>query len=147
MDVIEAPRMFQCHWCTTDFEFKPNHGGSNRFKVCGECLAIQAEFGKLIPRNLMSNYNITPIRYARMLVEQDFRCKCCRGEGKLIIDHDHRCCPLVSAGYSNSKAWKRPYSCGKCVRGLICRRCNTLVGYYETGGRELFNQVAAYAGP
>lgn len=35
---------------------------------------------------------------------------------KLVVDHDHACCPLAR------------YSCGKCVRGLICGRCNMAAG-------------------
>ena len=34
------------------------------------------------------------------------------------IDHDHECCP-------------GPYSCGACVRGLLCGACNQGVGYFR----------------
>jgi len=36
------------------------------------------------------------------------------------IDHDHSCCP---------KGPKR--KCGKCVRGVLCQRCNHIVGNLE----------------
>lgn len=34
------------------------------------------------------------------------------------IDHDHRCCPGER-------------SCGKCIRGVLCTRCNTYLGHLE----------------
>lgn len=33
----------------------------------------------------------------------------------LHVDHDHRCCPTQKA-------------CGKCFRGMLCRRCNLTLG-------------------
>lgn len=42
-------------------------------------------------------------------------------ERKLHVDHDHACCPGIK-------------SCGKCVRGVVCNRCNSAIGVYE-GGR------------
>jgi len=41
-------------------------------------------------------------------------------EASLHVDHDHNCCNGVK-------------SCGKCVRGIICNRCNKAVDKYETG--------------
>ena len=32
------------------------------------------------------------------------------------IDHDHTCCPDYT-------------TCGKCLRGLLCRDCNLLIGH------------------
>jgi hypothetical protein len=38
----------------------------------------------------------------------------------LCVDHDHACCPGEP-------------TCGKCVRGILCIRCNWHVGMLETG--------------
>ena len=40
----------------------------------------------------LSTYGLTSIDYIKMLVAQDFRCKMCDKEGRLVIDHDHNCC-------------------------------------------------------
>ena len=39
----------------------------------------------------------------------------------LSIDHDHRCCPGKRDGRKHRRA------CGKCIRGLLCPRCNKLL--------------------
>lgn len=73
---------------------------------------------------LKTQYSITLEQYTELLVAQDYKCAICgrpedENPTRLCIDHDHSCCP------SSKK------SCGKCVRGLLCRMCNTVIGYYQ----------------
>jgi hypothetical protein len=45
---------------------------------------------------------------------------------RICVDHDHACCP------KQVKATAK--TCGKCIRGLLCFRCNTSLGYVEKFG-------------
>jgi len=71
---------------------------------------------------LQRTYGISDERYTEMLELQGGVCKICLlpGEAKgerrpLHVDHDHACCPSSR-------------SCGSCVRGLLCQRCNKALG-------------------
>lgn len=90
--------------------------------------------------HLLRNFNMTVEQYDAMLESQGGLCKICRlpetklhpvsGEPiRLAVDHDHKCCPGVK-------------SCGKCVRGLLCARCNQTVGHLEKAG--IADAVAKY---
>jgi hypothetical protein len=70
----------------------------------------------------LSRYGLTEADFDKLLESQDYRCGMCRSEfedGLTHIDHDHGCCQ------------ERNGSCGKCVRGLLCHRCNIALGYVE----------------
>lgn len=70
--------------------------------------------------NYSKRYGLTKDKLRKMYVTANNTCACCKKEtNKLHIDHDHRCCPGAN-------------SCGKCVRGLICIKCNTTIGFIET---------------
>lgn len=65
----------------------------------------------------LANYNLTEHAFTQMLDSQDGACICGThiDVASAYIDHDHACCP-------------REGSCGQCVRGLLCRNCNTALG-------------------
>lgn len=72
---------------------------------------------------LRCTFNITLDQYNAQLVKQGDACAICgtldpRGKGGFHVDHDRRCCP-----------GKR--SCGLCVRGLLCTRCNVGIAMFN----------------
>lgn len=77
-------------------------------------------------------YGITVDEYCALLDRQDGACALCRRPAgstfELGVDHDHACCP-----------GKR--SCGKCVRGLLCDRCNRGLGYFRDDPEALLRAV------
>lgn len=87
--------------------------------------------------NLEKNYGLTLTDYEVLLSEQGGGCAICGGQpggpgkgGKSFhVDHDHVCCPGVG-------------SCGKCVRGLLCSNCNTMLGLAKENPRTLLSAVA-----
>jgi len=83
--------------------------------VCRSCRSAQPK-----PRahSELERYGITPEQFRKMLRDQKGRCGICSRKFSGLtrrpsIDHDHECCP----------AGKR--ACGRCVRGLLCSRCNS----------------------
>ena len=73
-------------------------------------------------RLLGIRYGLSRGAWNRLLELQGGCCAICRdmpGEQGFVVDHDHRCCPGV-------------YTCGMCVRSLLCSKCNFAVGHLET---------------
>lgn len=98
------------------------------FPNCKSCtLMISRDRRKIMPTEQarhsrsakFKRYGITEGEYISMLRLQNNRCKICGGVNQdgsdLAVDHDHYCCP------GNE-------SCGQCIRGLLCRKCNSGIG-------------------
>jgi hypothetical protein len=61
---------------------------------------------------LARRYALSSARVIEMLTSG---CVVCGSTKRLEFDHDHACC----SGYK---------SCGKCVRGVLCSKCNRVLG-------------------
>lgn len=90
----------------------------------------------------LKRHGLTLEQYEEMLFAQGGRCKICSREPRLnrsgflrrfSIDHDHKCCP-------------GKYSCGKCVRGLLCYSCNSGLGQFEDNPEWLREALRYLAG-
>ena len=107
------------------------HEGNHR-KDCGhpECNGKHAEaipaaercLGA-VKRKRESNqswrkHNLTWEQYQELQARFDGLCWVCLSAKGMHIDHDHACCP-------------RRHSCGECVRGWLCARCNTGLAFME----------------
>jgi hypothetical protein len=69
-------------------------------------------------RKIERTYGIDADQYRALLELQDGKCAICFDcpeNRALSVDHNHDCCPGST-------------SCGKCVRRLLCSRCNSMLG-------------------
>jgi hypothetical protein len=114
--------------------------GRNKEKPCDECRLAsnkyrrekrQFDVDKLgyDPRRF-KRHNITKEIYDSLLNKYDGKCWICKEIKASVIDHDHSCCTGV-------------WSCGKCVRGVLCSNCNTAIGLLKDR-KELLNEAKKY---
>lgn len=95
--------------------------------------------------HLRAKYGLTAESYQAMFDAQGGRCAICQvhhsettdiGRGgkrvHFAVDHDHTCCP-------------GKVSCGKCIRSLLCRSCNTGIGHFKDDA-ALLAKAADYLG-
>lgn len=89
----------------------------------GQCKDCRAVSSRTIKYTL-------PVSWIHDTMEdQDGVCAICGEEDPfLVIDHDHSCCPGITA-------------CGLCVRALICRDCNFGLGHFHDDPDRLTRAV------
>jgi hypothetical protein len=82
------------------------------------------------------HHGMTDVQFVDMWLDQDGLCALC--SAPLVphskgthIDHDHACCPGT-------------YSCGKCVRGILCWPCNRALGSFEQVGPGWLLRASRY---
>lgn len=110
-DLTPLREMRECpvNGCGGRFSVKLSRSG-----VCRRCSSTARRFS-LSPEQLIALFS-------------DNICSnpgCGETEG-LHIDHDHSCCPRGAVKKESARS-----SCGKCVRGLLCRNCNLALGQLE----------------
>lgn len=97
-----------------------------KLTYCKDCSKLVGHSGNL------KRYGLTTEDYIDLEKSQDGLCKVCKEPEKqkrrLSVDHDHNCCSGAS-------------SCGKCIRGLLCFRCNAILGQLNDDIEILQNMI------
>jgi hypothetical protein len=84
-----------------------------KLTYCKECSKLVGHSANL------KRFGLTVESYIDLEKSQNGLCKICKEPEKhnrrLSVDHDHSCCSGAN-------------SCGNCIRGLLCSRCNKTLG-------------------
>jgi hypothetical protein len=75
-------------------------------------------------------YGITKEQFEKKMENQGWKCLNCKSdlENNFNIDHDHKCC-------------EGRYSCGNCVRGILCGGCNRGLGFFKDNTEYLKSAI------
>lgn len=118
-----------CDVCGTMFL---RNSGSHKYCSVGCFNAVRDQ--KQSERSLRNRYMLSVAEFRAKYDEQEGGCAICsvkfRTRAEIHVDHDHRCCPAGK-------------SCGTCVRGLLCRNCNTMIGF-ANDNIEVLQKAVAY---
>jgi Recombination endonuclease VII len=91
----------------------------------------RAENKIYLRRRALRSHGLTVEQFQELLDKQDNLCAICRIPNRftLQVDHDHSCCPGT-------------YSCGRCIRGLLCISCNRAIGLFKDNPAMLKQAIA-----
>lgn len=110
-------------WCNYHQEYHdPSEFGNNSEIVDGlkgDCRKACAAKGRI------HRYGLTDEEFESKIEGQQGLCAICRVNPATHVDHDHSCCPTTAG---NRK------TCGKCMRDILCRQCNAILGKLESEG-------------
>lgn len=95
----------RCDRYLEEVAFHKGSGASGKATWCKRCQSVW-------------KYGLTAPEYEAMYEGQLGKCLICQEQQEVLaVDHDHSCCPTPAK------------SCGSCVRGLLCKNCNSALGY------------------
>ena len=117
---MPSGRKVQTHCKLGHLKTKPKKDGFLYCKICTKVNNEKAKFRR---------FGLTEPLFVLKKIQQKDSCPCgvTFGVGQKYgprIDHDHNCCPPT-------------HSCGLCVRGLLCFRCNIVLGMLDENPKLL----------
>lgn len=113
------------HCCRCDacrIAYKAYHDEWRKRPEVAERIRANARAAARRPHNILrskaTQYGIDVATLGAYL-EEGICFACGRHVDRLVVDHDHKCCPSFRK------------VCGECVRGLLCDPCNKTLGMVE----------------
>ena len=124
-----------CIKCSTEkpveefYKYKAPGGKTYTRRSCKVCFderpSMSSESRKKV--NLRHKYGLSWEAYQELVKDG---CEVCGTHEKLVVDHDHSCCPGKE-------------TCGNCIRGILCDRHNRAEGMLRGNPDEAI-ALAAY---
>lgn len=111
-------RNTRCKSC--DAEYYQEHKEQDTEKLRAQWREASKKYlatERVVTRRI-TRHGISKKDYDDLVAKHNGLCWSCFVRPAYVIDHDHTCCP-------------GPYSCGKCVRGVLCTQCNTSLGLMQ----------------
>jgi hypothetical protein len=103
---------------------------SAHMTYCGPC---KSKRKKRADHNRFARHSISRERAHAIFVAQGHACAICSDPlewDTAVVDHDHSCCPAKAK------------TCGACVRGFLCSRCNAGIGMFLDDPDRLVQAIA-----
>ena len=132
--------------CTRCKEWKPEQAfasssgkGDGLQSQCRACKSEQYRLNAVAVRDKMreQRFGISRSEFDALFESQGNLCAICRaddpGTNFWAVDHDHACCPGSDR------------TCGKCIRGILCSRCNHALGHARDSV-EILSSMITYLG-
>ena len=120
--------------CTKCGEWKPEHLFSYHRNPVDKLQSACRVCNQTVIRHAGQRHHLTETEYTELVAKNNGKCWICNRPSKpLVIDHDHRCCPGL-------------HSCGKCVRGMLCSKCNKGIGLLDDSIDNLTSAIAYLKG-
>lgn len=104
-----------------------------------ECSILECQ-SKAVPSSpVCKKHAATCYRYNLSTLQLDailrLACQICGlSDTRMHLDHDHSCCS------------EKGYSCGKCIRGILCSNCNTGIGLLGDDPERLKSAIRYLSG-
>lgn len=130
-------------WCRSCANEKTReYKAANRDEIQAKRAKYRAENRRMLADDIASRrasnpdhfmkrrHGITMDQHQEFIDRQGGRCAICRKEfcdtRRPVVDHDHDCCPVKKNAGGDARR-----SCGKCIRGMLCDKCNRALGSFD----------------
>jgi len=123
--------LWRCRDCAKELPLNKFHVRKNGPRIGKPTAAICKEHYSAFqnPTRRKYKYGISQEKYDELLKSQGGKCAICgTKKGTMCVDHDHSCCDTNT-------------SCGKCIRGLLCTRCNVGIAMFNDSAESMKKAV------